>query len=100
MLQVLDLRQVVDDDIGIGRMRRLKVLMIGLGRIELPRRLDLGDNSRIEDLCTIELFDIGLGDISLRLTGREDRRTVLRPGIRPLIVQLRRIMRHREIDLQ
>ena len=42
----------------------------------------------------------GLGDAALLGVGRKDRRPVLRPDIGPLSIKLRRVVRHREMDLQ
>src|SRR5271170_7196399 len=99
-LQLLDLRQVVDDDVGVARILRQKILMIGLGRIEGPAGLDGGDDRGVERMRLVELGDIGLGDLCLLRAGREDRRAILRAGVRPLAVELGRVMRDREIDLQ
>ena len=41
--QVLDLRQVVDRDIGVARIAGQEILVIGLGREEFPAGLDPGD---------------------------------------------------------
>ena len=57
--------RVVDDDIGIGRISRQKVLMIALGRIESPVRLDAGHDRRAEYMRIVELSDIGVRDLRL-----------------------------------
>ena len=46
LLQVRDLRQVVVDDVGIGRVERQEILMIVLGRVEGLERLQRGDDRR------------------------------------------------------
>ena len=81
-------------------MQRQVVLMVALGRIERPAGLDGGDDLGAEHLRLVELLDIGLGDLGLRLGRREDGRAILRADIRALAVELGRIVRDREIDLQ
>jgi len=49
-LQGLDLRQIVDDDIGIVRVARQEVLMIVLGRVEIPAWLGFSDD-RASNTC-------------------------------------------------
>ena len=48
----------------------------------------------------VQLADIILGDLALLGIGNEQRRTVLRSPVRTLKIQLRRVVRHREEDLQ
>ena len=74
--------------------------MIILGRIEFPAGLDLGNDRSIKHVRLVELGDIGLGNAHLLGIRWEDRRAVLCPDIRPLAVELGRIMGNRKIDLQ
>ena len=74
--------------------------MIVLGAIEGLARLDRGDDRRAERVGRIELRDIGLRHPRLFVVHGEDRRAVLRALVRALPVELGRIMRDREIDLQ
>src|SRR5262245_52694656 len=64
-LQVFDLWQVVDDDVGIAWIESQKVLVIVLGRIELAVGLNLRDDGRAEDACLAELRDVGLCHVRL-----------------------------------
>src|SRR5208282_5141435 len=47
-LQIGDLRQIVEDDVGVARIFSQEVLMIVLGAIECPARFDRGDDGRPE----------------------------------------------------
>src|SRR5580704_1281327 len=51
--QILDLRQIVDDNIRVSRVARQKILMIILGRVEVPAGLDLGGDRRTEHLSLV-----------------------------------------------
>src|SRR5215831_1467344 len=82
------------------RMPRQKVLMVVLGCVELPIRLDLGDDCPIEDARLVELSDIGLGDPRLLGIRRKDCRAILCADIRTLAIELGWIMDDREINLQ
>src|SRR5258705_6368929 len=100
LLQVLDLLNVVIGNIGLVRVQRQVILMIGLRRIERFQRPDLGHDRLPEDLGGIELRDIGLRNLLLLVTGGEDRRAILCAGVRSLAVELGRIVRDRKEDLQ
>src|ERR1700719_4138984 len=63
--QILDLRQVVVDDVRIAWMTCQEVLMIVLGSVEFPVRLDLGDDRGFVDARLVQLGNIGLGDSGL-----------------------------------
>src|SRR5215471_1401154 len=86
LLQVLDLRQIVEGDIGLIRMQRQVVLMVCLGRKEFVERGDLGDDRPAIGMGALELRDIGFSDLLLLAGGREDSRTVLRARVRALAV--------------
>ncbi len=98
--QSLDLRKVVDDYIGIGRVPREKVLVIVLSREEGSARLYDGDNRGVECMRIVELGDVGFRNPTLLSRCREDRRPILGTRVRSLPVELCRIMGDREIDLQ
>ena len=73
------------------------VLVIGLGRIEALERLGLRDDRRREGARLVELRDIALRDTLACVSfSGNTRRAVLRAAIRPLPVQLRRILNHGE----
>ena len=74
--------------------------MILLGRIESAVRLDSGNDVGLERVRLVELGDVGPRDLHLLGVDGKNRRAVLRAGIRSLPIELGRIMRHREIDLQ
>ena len=61
-LQSLDLRKVVDDYIGIGRVPREKVLVIVLRREEGSARLDDGDDRDVEHMRIVELGESYAGN--------------------------------------
>jgi hypothetical protein len=60
-LQSRDLRQVVDDDVGVGRVPRQEILVIGLSREEGSVGLNPGDNRGVERMRLVELGDVGSG---------------------------------------
>src|SRR4051794_2904872 len=74
--------------------------MIGLGRVKTAARLDPGDDLCREHAHLAELRDVSLGDAGLLRRLRKDRRAVLTSDIGSLSIELRRVVRHREIDLQ
>ena len=83
-LEIVDLREIVDHDVGVGRVQHQKVLMILLRGVEALERLDLGDDRRVEQAGLVELIDIRLGDLGLLGVLREDGGAILRAGIRAL----------------
>src|SRR5262249_60947808 len=52
------------------------------------------------DARLVELRDVVLRDLLLRFALRENLRAILRAGVGPLAVELRRIVRDGEVDLQ
>src|SRR5581483_9991093 len=101
LLQVLDLRRVVEDDVGLRGMPDRVILVIGLGREERRiHRAGPGDDRALPRLRRIELRDVVPRDLRLRLALRENLRAVLRARVRSLAVELRRVVRDREEDLQ
>ena len=99
-LQGLDLRQVVEHDVRIGRVLRQEILMISLGADRRSCRFRWSSRSGAEGMRGIELGDIGLRHPRLFGVRREDRRAILRPLVRPLAVELGRIVGDGEEDLQ
>ncbi len=73
MLQVVDLRQVVERDVGLRRIAGQVILMVALRRIEGMIRFDLRRDWLPEYVGLIELFDVGLGDTCLFGGRGEDR---------------------------
>src|SRR5664279_2006951 len=78
LLQVLDLGNVVKGNIGLVRVQRQVVLVIGLGRIEGFQWAHLGHDRLLVDLGGVKLGDVGFRDLLLLVIGGEDRRAVLR----------------------
>src|SRR5258708_1482618 len=83
----------------MARVLREEILMIVLGRVELPIRLDLCHDGRVEDARLVELRNIGLGNPGLLRIRRKDGRAILRADIRTLAIELGWVMGDREIDL-
>ena len=81
-------------------MQRQVILMVGLRRKKNLQRSDLGHDRLAVDLGGVELGDIGVCDLLLLVGRGEDRRAILRAGVRSLAVQLGRVVRDREEDLQ
>ena len=81
-------------------MKRSIILVIGFGAVECLQPLHPGDDRARERMRLVELRDIGLGEALLAIAGGENLGSILCPLVRPLPVQLGRIMRHRKIDLQ
>src|SRR6266480_70257 len=96
LLQVSQLRHVVEDDVRLVGVAREIVLVILLRGIEALERRHLGDDGTGEDAGLVQLLDVGLRRLLFTLAGVEDRLTVLAPHIRTLAVQLGRIVRHGE----
>ena len=61
----LDFRRVVDADVGMLRIARREVLVIGLGGIEAVELRDFGRDRRAEDLRGVELRDVRARDALL-----------------------------------
>src|SRR5271169_1573160 len=67
--EVGDLRQVLGRDVGLARVQGQVILMVRLGRIELPARFDHGDDRGGEDMRLVELGDVGSSDAGLLRIG-------------------------------
>ena len=76
------------------------VLMISFGRIEALKRLYPSHDVLPKGVGLVELSDVSLGDRPLSVIAVEDRRAILRPGIRSLVIELGRVVRYGEINLQ
>ena len=101
LAHVLDLRRIVDGDVGLVGMMDRVILVIGLGRKEgRLHGVGLRHDRLLENMRGVELRDVGLGGFRLRFALRENLRAILRAAVRPLAVELRRVVRDREIDLQ
>src|SRR5512135_1674129 len=72
--QVGDLRQVVDDDVGLVRMQVQIMLVVGLGVVEPLQGHDLGDDAAGEHASRLQLGDVVVGYPLLVRAGIEDRR--------------------------
>src|ERR1035437_9221457 len=99
LLELLNLRQVVDNDVWVVRIPRQEILMVALSRIKRATRLDCGDDCLPEHVCLVELVDVGLGDVGLLGICREDRRAILGAVIRALVIELGGIVNRKE-DLE
>src|ERR1700733_4539251 len=73
LLQVFDLRNIVIGNIGLVRVQRQVVLMIGLRRKKPLQRSNLGNDRLPVHLGGVELRDIGLRHLLLLVIGGEDR---------------------------
>src|SRR5215212_4795132 len=74
--------------------------MVGLGAIELASFFYRGHDGRAEHPGVVQLLDVSPGDARLIGVGRKDRRSVLRPFIRPLPIELGRVVRDGKEDLE
>src|SRR5271163_1221987 len=81
LLKLFQFRQVVVDDVGLIRMQLQVVLMVVLGRVEAAEWNYLGNDRPRECVLLIELRDVVIGHLLLRVVRIENRRPVLRPGI-------------------
>src|SRR6185369_1993659 len=99
-LEVGDLRAVEPRDVGRFRMQGRVILVISLGWIEGRQRRHLRDDPARENMRRFQLRDVALGHLFLAVVGEENGGPVLRARVRPLAIELRRIVRHREVDLQ
>ena len=73
-------------------MARQEILMIVLGRIEIPAGLNPGDDRGVEHVRAVELDDIDRGNPRLGGIRRKDCRAILSPEIRPLAVEFGRVV--------
>ena len=100
MTQLLQFRRIVDHDVGLVGMASEVALVIRLCRIEHGEGLDLGDDGLLEDLPLRQAGNIGLHRPLLLGTSKEHCRPILRAHVRPLTIQLGRVVRDHEEHLQ
>src|SRR5262250_1277416 len=93
-------RCVIKHDVRACRMLSGIVLMVSLSSIERLQRGDLGDDGSRKDLRLLQLRNVRLGNPLLLIVSIENDGSVLSAFIRPLTIQLCRIMGHGEEDLQ
>ena len=74
-------------------MMRGIILVISLGGIKGLQWDDLSHNRAGENLGPLQLRDVRLGDSLLLVAAIENRRAILAARVRPLPVQLRRVVR-------
>jgi len=98
--QLSDLGLSVDGDVGVQRIARRVILVIGLSLKEGLEQRDFGDDRCVEDLGLVQLVDIAVGDSPLLIIDGEDRRAVLPAGVGSLAVELRRVVRDGEKHLE
>src|SRR5277367_5432166 len=77
LLKPFQLRQVVVDDVGLIRMQLKVVLMVVFGRVEAGEWNYLGNDRPRECVLLIELRDVVIGHLLLRVVRIENRRPVL-----------------------
>src|SRR6266446_5031930 len=94
--QILYLRKIVNDYVRLIRMTGKIALMVTLGFVERLKCCHFSDDRPAKDSGFVELNDISLCNALLFFVAIEDRRTILRPGIRPLTIQFSRIMYDRK----
>ena len=100
-LQVRDLGQVVVDDVGLGRVQRGVVLVIVLGRIERRCRSRSWSRSACRRRARRRAARCRpwRSSSASSLCGKISERYCV-PAVRPLAVELGRVVRDREVDLQ
>ena len=76
------------------------VLMVIFGCIESGQRLNLRHDRLIEPLGLVELLNIGLGSLPLLSIGEKNCRTILATQVKPLLIELGRIMGGCKEDLE
>src|SRR5262249_33600951 len=81
-----DLGLVVDDDVGLQRMREEVVLVVSLSVVELLQWRELSDDLAPEHVRGLELIDVGARDAALRVVHVENRRSVLTADVGPLLI--------------
>src|SRR5579872_2900234 len=98
LLQSFDLGQVADLDVGVAGVLQGKILVIVFAPVESLQRRNLRNDAIREDLGRVELRDVCRGDALLFLIDIKDSGTVRRADVRPLAIQLRRIVSHGKKD--
>jgi len=95
-----DLGNIADLDVGVVRILDGVVLVVVLAGVEGVQGDDLGDDGAWEDMCGIELANVGCGDFLLLIVGIENCRTIAGANVSALAVELRRIMHDGKEDAQ
>ena len=92
LLQIGNLRKIVDHDVRLARIACSVILMVSLGFIKRLQRHDFGDDGLPEKLGTVELRYVRLRHFFLLFIAIENRGSVLRSDVGALAVELSRIM--------
>src|ERR1019366_7077429 len=92
--------QIVVLDVRVVRMKRGVVLVVRFRRIKRLQRDHLGHDRMREDFGLVQLRDVGLRNPLLLIAAVEDHGAILRPLVRALAIQLRRIVRNGEKHLK
>src|SRR4051794_3206360 len=92
--KILELGQIVVNDVSVIRMVSQIVLVVGLGFMESVERRELSGQDSGKRLRLIKLIDVRVRDALLLISRIENRRTILRAGVRPLPIYLGRIVGH------
>ncbi len=90
--QLTYLGQVVSGDVGIVRVLHRVVLMVRLGDVEMFELYQLGGNRARQGAAFVELLDIGAGNVPLFFVASKNGRAILATDIRPLSIQLGRVV--------
>ena len=98
--QVLDLGRIEHHDVRRVRVVRHVVLMVALGGEELVELSHFRHDRTREILCLGQLIDVRGRFLFLSVVAIEDRRAILRADVRPLAIELRRIVRDGEEHLE
>ena len=91
-LQSLGFGNVADLNVWIVWVLRRVVLVVVLSFIKAFEGSQLGGNFAVKSVCSVELVDVRLGDLALLIRGIEDSRAIAGADVRPLTIQLRRVM--------
>ncbi len=90
----------MDDDVRLIRMFDGVVLMIFLGFIERAECDDLSYDGPSENFSLIQLINVGLCNALLVFVSIKDSRAIVRTLVRPLPIQLGRVMGHGKEHLE
>src|SRR5712692_340568 len=96
----MQFRYGVHHDVSIARIVLDEMLVVSLGRIERLQRNNLSGDRGGEDVRLGKLLDVSIGDALLIVVAVENHGTVLRAIIGTLTIDLRRVVRRAEKDLQ
>src|SRR5580704_16601547 len=97
---MLNLRRVVERNVRIIRMIRRVILMISLGRVKGLEWHYLRHDWPRENFGLIELSNVGFGNLLLFVATAKNHGEILRAAVRPLPVELRRVVRHGKENAQ